>query len=454
MSSTVAASQKGGIAAIACSEIDSLVFDPSRTPFYPSGSWTRLQLSNSSLTLRRCGMLPTGEIAILFPLQKTLMLRLPNVDLPTFFQMDSLQGKTWDLVPARDRFLVLSDSGLSFVLYSHEDTADWILSELLRHPFGGGSFTDTTIRFAASSTSFIKVDGTRVVVAQLNGAKGVPPYSPLVSNLQSVFVNPCNDNQACPPSMSTVDDSWTLSGYFGHYVGAGPRHQRLNIPLAASKSDRRLSGVAIAHSHANGTFLYIGNDDGDYGSMIQALASVSLSPSRRSPAREYLYPSIITPFDGLVKSKPEQGPPWWPIYLNVSGACKLLALAKAVPARVRVGLVDSGSTLSHPWLTFFENPEEIPGNLQDDDDDGLVDDVQGFDYVQETCQPIDGFGHGTHVSGILLGRDPLGAVPLAPASLNMELSVYRALDRYGLSNSIDLARALEEAADDGVEVIK
>lgn len=328
MSSAVA-SRKDGIVAIACSEIDSLVFEPSRTPFHPSGSWTRLQIPDTSLTVRRCGMLSSGEMAILFPLQKTLMLWLPTADAPSLFQIDSLQGKVWDLVPAGEKFLVLSDSGFASVLYSKgriiQGATDWVLSALLRHPFGSGTFTDTTIRFAASSASFIKVDGTRVTVAQLNA-----PNSPLLSNLQTVFVNPCNDNQACPPTMSSVDDSWTLSGYYGHFVGIGASYERLNVPLAASKSNRRLSGVAIAHSIYNGTFLYIGNDDGDYGSMPIALASVS--PSR---IHQYLYPSVITPIDSL--SPPALGPPWWPSYLNVSGAWKLIALNKATPVRVRVG---------------------------------------------------------------------------------------------------------------------
>jgi serine protease len=81
-----------------------------------------------------------------------------------------------------------------------------------------------------------------------------------------------------------------------------------------------------------------------------------------------------------------------------------------------------------------------------------VDDFSGYDFVQEGPHPIDQFGHGTHVSGILVGMDPSRKRPLSPAT-NMELLVVRALNRYGLSNSIDLARALVYAAEQNVDVI-
>jgi subtilisin family serine protease len=165
-----------------------------------------------------------------------------------------------------------------------------------------------------------------------------------------------------------------------------------------------------------------------------------------------LFPSIIKSPGAIFDTKED---PWWPKYLKVKEAWDLVQEKRPglQLAQVKFGLIDSGSTFQHPWLRFFNASLDVPGNGLDDDDNGFVDDLLGYDFVFEKSTPQDQFGHGTHVSGILAGQDPLGKRPLAPASINMELVIIRALNRYGLSNSIDLARALEYAADSGVEVI-
>lgn len=324
-----------------------------------------------------------------------------------------------------------------------------------------------------------------------------------------MFVNPCNENQACPPWISDKDETWIVSGYWGHYLGQGTRYERLGLPLAASNS-KRLSGVAIAHSERAGRFLYLGNDDGDQGSLensglvprldqsMQATRwivwvkkdSQSSSPetllevplqvkqgSKRSlaikihngplpktipsswiawepetPIKRPLFPSIVDPiFEEVADSI---SAPWWPRYLNVSGAWAIVKQHGVTPSPVKVGLVDSGTSPDHTWLksSLFINLKDLPGNHLDDEDNGFVDDVSGYDFVQESNSPIDSFGHGTHVSGILSAADPNGSVVLSPAT-NTRLLVVRALNRYGLSNSIDLARALIYAAEEEIEVI-
>ena len=43
-------------------------------------------------------------------------------------------------------------------------------------------------------------------------------------------------------------------------------------------------------------------------------------------------------------------------------------------------------------------------NGLDDDGNGRIDDVHGWDYVDHDAQPQDGNGHGTHVSGTIAAR--------------------------------------------------
>jgi len=67
-----------------------------------------------------------------------------------------------------------------------------------------------------------------------------------------------------------------------------------------------------------------------------------------------------------------------------------------------VAVVDGGMELGHPDLApnAWVNAGERPGNQTDDDGNGFVDDVNGWDaYNNDASLPFN--GHGTHVSGIV-----------------------------------------------------
>lgn len=89
-----------------------------------------------------------------------------------------------------------------------------------------------------------------------------------------------------------------------------------------------------------------------------------------------------------------------------TGSSELLAL-----------VVDTGIDFNHPDLreNVWVNPNEIPGNKIDDDQNGFVDDIHGVNTITNTGGGYDDNGHGTHVAGIIgaQGNNYLGVAGVA-----------------------------------------
>ena len=70
---------------------------------------------------------------------------------------------------------------------------------------------------------------------------------------------------------------------------------------------------------------------------------------------------------------------------------------------VLVGVIDTGIDYHHPDLApnIWTNPNEIPGNGIDDDGNGYIDDVHGWDVINGDNDPTDDHSHGTHCAGII-----------------------------------------------------
>ncbi len=72
-------------------------------------------------------------------------------------------------------------------------------------------------------------------------------------------------------------------------------------------------------------------------------------------------------------------------------------------SEIVVGVVDTGVDYTHPDLVsnMWVNPGEIAGNNVDDDGNGVIDDVHGFNAINGSGDPMDDNGHGTHCSGTI-----------------------------------------------------
>ncbi len=118
---------------------------------------------------------------------------------------------------------------------------------------------------------------------------------------------------------------------------------------------------------------------------------------------------------------------------------------------IRVAVIDTGVNYSNPDLVenVFTNEAELNGQAGvDDDGNGCVDDVHGCDFAKNDGDPMDVYGHGTHISGTIgaVGNNNSGVVGVA---WNVTILPVRFLDDDGggtLANavkSVDYATAMK-----------
>jgi hypothetical protein len=78
-----------------------------------------------------------------------------------------------------------------------------------------------------------------------------------------------------------------------------------------------------------------------------------------------------------------------------------------------IAVIDTGTLVDHPDLAanIWVNPGEIEGNGIDDDGNGYIDDVHGWDFFGDDNDPSDP-GHGTHTAGTIgaVGNNGIGVV--------------------------------------------
>lgn len=106
-----------------------------------------------------------------------------------------------------------------------------------------------------------------------------------------------------------------------------------------------------------------------------------------------------------------------------------------------VVIVDTGISYNHPDLSqnVWRNPNEIPGNKIDDDNNGVVDDVYGYNAIKNSGDPLDDNGHGTHVAGII-GAKGNNGIGIPGVVWNVKLVATKFLDKNGYGS---LANALK-----------
>ncbi len=122
--------------------------------------------------------------------------------------------------------------------------------------------------------------------------------------------------------------------------------------------------------------------------------------------------------------------------------------------RVKVAIIDTGIDYFHPDLAenIWLNRGETEGNGEDDDGNGYIDDIYGYDFVSDDGDPLDDNGHGTHVAGIIgaLGNNQMGVTGVC---WEVTLMAVKAFDENGESDIPTVVQAIHYAVANGAKII-
>lgn len=145
--------------------------------------------------------------------------------------------------------------------------------------------------------------------------------------------------------------------------------------------------------------------------------------------------------------------------ISVPGAWQLTTGS----AKTVVAVLDSGVDINHPDLraNIWTNPGETPGDGLDNDNNGYVDDINGWDFINDIPDPSPkfkepyrpaGIHHGTLVSGLIAaqGNNSLGITGVSWHTKIMPLQV---LDANGEGDVLGVVKAIEYAIAKKVDVL-
>ena len=134
---------------------------------------------------------------------------------------------------------------------------------------------------------------------------------------------------------------------------------------------------------------------------------------------------------------------------------QLWAQPKITTKRPVIAILDTGVDTTHPDLVdnLWVNTAEAEGeDYVDDDGNGYVDDVHGWDIIRGRGATDDPYGHGTHCAGIAaaVGNNGIGIAGANPDALIMSV---RVLNQDGIGTEATVIRGIDYAIANGGDVI-
>lgn len=111
-----------------------------------------------------------------------------------------------------------------------------------------------------------------------------------------------------------------------------------------------------------------------------------------------------------------------------------------------IGVIDTGVNYNHQDLSanMWVNSGEVPGNNIDDDNNGIIDDVYGYNAITNSGNPLDDNGHGSHCAGTIAGVGNNG-VGVTGVCYNCKIMALKFLSASGSGSTSDAIKTINYA---------
>jgi subtilisin family serine protease len=225
--------------------------------------------------------------------------------------------------------------------------------------------------------------------------------------------------------------------------------------------------VALSNAKIGATVHKDFSDDGLTGLQVVTLPSdlsvdEAIAEYKKNPDVLYAQPNYIYHLNAVTPDDTYYGSQWGlnnTIYPDADIAAPDAWGISTGSDSVVVAVVDTGVDYNHPDLAanIWANTDEIPSNGLDDDFNGYADDTRGWNFWDNTTDPMDGnyinnTYHGTHCAGTIgaVGNNNKG---IAGVSWNAKIMPLRVANQYGDLYESDAILAINYAGANGADII-
>jgi len=305
-------------------------------------------------------------------------------------------------------------------------------------------------------------------IVSIDQATSTPSPSPLV-NLAVSQITPSSIRYSWIPQAPPLSSLMIWNGSVCKSKASGYNPGDLAWSTAATGNSYIYSSQAILPGKTYCGQIWLDFDGGVVGSNTAIITITGSTPSPTpSPVPSPTPSPVPTPSSVPSPTPPISGIPndpyysstgsWGQTYDDLWGIKKINSEqawnSSTGSSSVVVAVVDTGVDRNHEDLqgNIWVNGGEVAGNKIDDDGNGFVDDINGWNFYSYNKETMDDYGHGTHVAGTIgaVGNNAKGVVGV---NWNVKIMPVKFLGSDGSGSVSSGISALAYAAENGANVI-